>query len=107
MEPDEIRRQLEYFRDLGFTELYQRPPATAEPLQETSVPVTELPAPAPEPDALPLLTAKEVLLPSMAPVDDTLAAIRAISAIAAAAAHAETETKSYSASATRRRSSYS
>jgi uracil-DNA glycosylase family 4 len=49
METDEIRRRLEYFRDLGFTELYKR---------ESVPPATLLP------------------VPPMAPAGDTLAAIQ-------------------------------
>lgn len=52
METDEIRRRLEYFRDLGFTEIYKREPGK----------ISTMPEPAP--------------LPSMVPADDTLFAIQ-------------------------------
>ena len=54
MEPDDIRNRLEYFRDLGFDQIYKR----------------EAAAPEREPKG-------EIILPSMAPVNDSLAMISA------------------------------
>jgi uracil-DNA glycosylase family 4 len=63
METDEIRRRLEYFRDLGFTELYKR--ETGNSPAEDSLPPAI---------SLPVLPAPPIL--SMAPPNDTLAAIQ-------------------------------
>jgi len=61
MSADDLRRQLEYFRDLGFEQIYGREaanPALTEPV--------------------PAAPAKgEIVLPSMAPVNDSLAMISA------------------------------
>ncbi|MCU1260783.1 MAG: phage polymerase-related protein [Bryobacterales bacterium] len=64
METDEIRRRLEYFRDLGFTEIYKRESGRIST--------------APEAVSLPVIspTLPSDVLPSMAPANDTLLAIQ-------------------------------
>ncbi len=61
MPADDLRRQLEYFRDLGFDQIYRR-----------DAPGTQ---PAPAINAAP--PKGEIVLPSMAPVNDSLAMISA------------------------------
>ncbi len=57
MPADDLRRQLEYFRDLGFEQIYRRDPASPVPKGEPAK--------------------GEIILPSMAPVNDSLAMISA------------------------------
>jgi DNA polymerase len=69
---EELRRKIEYFKDLGVKELYRREPAAAEvPAAETAIPeavrTTQVAAPPPP----------ELELPSLAPSGDTLIQISA------------------------------
>ncbi|HVY94469.1 MAG TPA: uracil-DNA glycosylase [Bryobacteraceae bacterium] len=65
MSSDELRRRIEYFKDLGVKELYKREAAPV------AAPVTTAPVTAPE-----LKTAApEVVLPSLAPAGDSLVQI--------------------------------
>src|SRR5271154_1441236 len=52
MDTDELRRQLEYFRDLGFQQIYRRPAAT---IPDAPIPPMELPSLAPINDSLPII----------------------------------------------------
>jgi DNA polymerase len=63
MDPNELRRQLEYFRDLGFKEIYRRAPAGPEP---TLFPVAPVPK----------ISPPRVELPPLAPAGDTLTLIQ-------------------------------
>src|SRR5437660_63910 len=64
MTPDNLRRQLEYFQDLGIKQLYRRTPATQN---QTSAPV-------PEPIAVaePMPPKFDIVIPGLAPEGDTL-----------------------------------
>jgi len=60
MDTDEIRRQLEYFRDLGFQQIYRRAAVVASepepvPTPKQPSPVMELPPLAPADDSLPII----------------------------------------------------
>jgi uracil-DNA glycosylase len=56
MDADEIRRQLEYFRDLGFQQIYARESATGGSRADEGVrPTVELPALAPSIDSLSII----------------------------------------------------
>ena len=64
MDTDEIRRQLEYFRDLGFQQIYRRAPVAAVAVPEPEppmlspiepAPLMELPPLAPANDSLPII----------------------------------------------------
>jgi DNA polymerase len=90
MSPEELRRQLEFYKDLGIKEIYRRPAlaAVVEEAQAIEVgapverPVPALPSPTPlPPPAAPPVEMKiiqpEIELPSMAPDGDTLARISA------------------------------
>jgi uracil-DNA glycosylase len=71
MDTDEIRRQLEYFRDLGFTQIYQR---SATVTAEAAPPA--LPMSAPPMAAPPILKLPPPELPPLAPPHDTLPIIQ-------------------------------
>lgn len=62
MSADELRRRIEYFKDLGVKDLYRREPAVVE----------TAPPSAPTPVAVPVV---ETSLPSLAPAGDTLVQI--------------------------------
>ncbi len=72
MKWDELRRRLEFYRDLGFVDLYRRP---APPRASASATHPE-PAPGSEPVALAPRAMTLNLAPSLAPEGDTLAKIR-------------------------------
>jgi uracil-DNA glycosylase len=72
MTPEQLRRYLEFYRDLGVTEVYRG--AAAFPPVASSLPPPTPPSPPrdePESEPLPLAT-----LPPLAPTGDTLAVIR-------------------------------
>src|SRR6185312_4559929 len=60
---DELRRRIEYFKDLGVKDLYKREPA--------ATPVVAAAAAVPEPSA----PAPEIVLPSLVPAGDSLVQI--------------------------------
>jgi uracil-DNA glycosylase len=67
MDTDELRQQLEYFRDLGFQQIYRREPlATASPVLPSQPVVISIAPPLTEP----------VQLPPLAPANDTLPIIQ-------------------------------
>jgi len=66
MDPDEIRRQLEYFRDLGFQQIYRRDVVGQEVSRVSSFPA--------ESETVPILPKME--LPSLAPANDSLPIIQ-------------------------------
>src|SRR6185503_8384844 len=71
MDADELRQQLEFYRDLGVTTLYRRPAAAPTP-ELQAADSTPLPATAPAAAAAPAL-----VLPTLEPDGDTLARISA------------------------------
>jgi uracil-DNA glycosylase len=60
MTPEELRRQLEFFQDLGITQLYRRAPVAAAPISAAPISVPDMP----------LKT--DIQLPGLAPEGDTL-----------------------------------
>ncbi len=88
MNPDDLRRWLEFYRDLGVTTLYRRTPAAgapqaappqddppaANPAPKPSLP-NRPPEPPPDPEQPMLLG--DGLLPGIAPPDDSMEKIRA------------------------------
>jgi DNA polymerase len=68
MTPEEIRRRLEFYKDLGFTELYRRDagPQTAPPVEALEPPPASSPIPTPMPPKI------EIPFPGLAPANDTL-----------------------------------
>lgn len=83
MNPDELRRQLAFYRDIGVKEVYRRKPAAAKSTATKSVtakpaPVEEA-APTPPPVVPSIRTPaalSDVVLPPLAPLDDTLLKIQ-------------------------------
>lgn len=72
MKRDELRRRLEFYRDLGISELYLRPAARGAPaVAASSAAAADPQPPEVEPRAMTLN-----LVPSVAPEGDTLAKIR-------------------------------
>jgi uracil-DNA glycosylase len=71
MTPEELRRQLEFYQDLGFKDLYRRAPATTTPAVSLIEPVIEEESPVPTSPLPPLQ------LPGLAPSGDTLERISA------------------------------
>src|SRR4051812_9063218 len=99
MDQEELRKRLEFYRDLGIEELYRRQPMatksneakTARPTEAEAKPATRTPAtgirtePLRESDVIaPAVTSESlvkapltsVILPSLAPEDDSLQRIR-------------------------------
>lgn len=83
MNENEIRRRLEYFRDLGVKEIYRRAASPAEvggaevtpaPVEKTAV---KVPSDLPPSEVAPILKPVEIELPGLAPDNDTLARISA------------------------------
>jgi DNA polymerase len=74
MTPDEIRRQLEFYRDLGVKEIYKRK-ATIAGAESGTQPSAAVPAATPEssPSSAPL---PDHVLPPLAPAGDTMAQIQ-------------------------------
>lgn len=81
MTPEDLRRRLEFYQDLGIKQLYRREPAQAPAGNLVSaVPMEPVPPPAPVPSAVapPLMPAAklptkiDIPLPSLAPENDTL-----------------------------------
>src|SRR5438094_617750 len=60
MTPEELRRQLEFYQDLGITQLYRRAPVAADPISAAPISVPDMP----------LKT--DIQLPGLAPEGDTL-----------------------------------
>ena len=88
MNPDDLRRWLEFYRDLGVTTLYRRTPAGAAP--RAAAPLDDPPAagpapkpsppkppPEPPPDPEQPALLGDGLLPGLAPPDDSMEKIRA------------------------------
>jgi len=80
MNPNEIREYLEFYRDLGLKEIYM-PAKVRAGEQKPAVPVpaatAPVPAPVPAAAAAPVIPAPAVVLPGLAPDNDTLARIQA------------------------------
>jgi uracil-DNA glycosylase len=68
MTPEELRRQLEFYQDLGITQLYRRTPVIA--IADTPVPTAPIPT-APN-AAVTMPTKIDIALPGLAPEGDTL-----------------------------------
>jgi uracil-DNA glycosylase family 4 len=67
MDRDDLRRRLEYYQDLGFKQIYRRPPSAAPPVAMATAPVSASPIAAIEMPRVP-----DIPLPSMAPAGDTM-----------------------------------
>jgi uracil-DNA glycosylase len=69
MDQEQLRKRLEFYRDLGVEQIYRRearePVASGPPAAAVTAPATKTPTPA------------DIALPSLAPDNDTLAQIRA------------------------------
>jgi len=72
MKPDELRRRLEFFQDIGISTVYRRPATTASGRPEKEAAETPDAAPLPEPAA-----ETAIHLPPLAPAGDTLPGILA------------------------------
>jgi DNA polymerase len=76
MNQTELRRQLEYFQDLGIKELYRRQPAVAPASVAAPAPAAAIPEPSLPPILKdPIPDTVELELPGLAPDNDTLARI--------------------------------
>ncbi|MBM3739137.1 MAG: uracil-DNA glycosylase [Acidobacteria bacterium] len=76
MSPDEIRRQLEFLRDMGIRDLYVSGQAAAPP-PETFTPRRPEPTPTAAPPPPPVMQPSNLsLLPSIEPPDDSMEKIR-------------------------------
>jgi DNA polymerase len=64
MSPEELRRRLEFYQDLGITQIYRRAPAASDEMPE---PTRDTPAP-----AVMEKMAIDIALPGLVPVGDTL-----------------------------------
>lgn len=73
MSRQDLKRRLEFYRDLGVKDLYKReaPPGPA------AVPPPDIPAPVPDIPAPPASLLDSIELPGLAPADDTMEKIRA------------------------------
>ena len=71
MSPEELRRRLEFYQDLGIKQIYRRTPAA---LSETSAARTQTRAAAPEKPAVAVAEKMpiDIALPGLVPVGDTL-----------------------------------
>jgi len=78
MDAKQLRGYLEFYRDLGFTTLYKRAPGNAHGPQESTEPRPSATGSAVAQSAvLPgILAGPDVMLPSLAPENDTLERIR-------------------------------
>src|SRR6185437_6854053 len=79
MTPDDLRRKLEFYQDLGIKDLYRRPPSTPLQSVEQIVETVQAPMPPkPKPSAAPPsappapLIEPAASLPALAPAGDTL-----------------------------------
>jgi len=79
MNPDELRRRLEFYRDLGIKDLYRRAPAAvAETVVEMTTVIPEMKPVGPEIRPVsPEMKHAGIQLPGLAPAGDTLERIRA------------------------------
>jgi uracil-DNA glycosylase family 4 len=69
MTPDNLRRQLEYFQDLGIKQLYRRAPAAQAAV---AIQASEKAVPVPEQIAQPMPPKFDIVIPGLAPEGDTL-----------------------------------
>lgn len=68
MTPDELRRQLEFYQDLGIKQLYRRDAKPVEVPAAVEIPVERV-VPVPPPPPEPMI---DIALPGLAPENDTL-----------------------------------
>jgi DNA polymerase len=79
MSPEYLRQRLEFYRDLGITQIYRRTAAVESPVSASSPDISSLAEPAPPvaaPTQMPRIE-HPIELPSLVPSDDTLERISA------------------------------